>query len=188
MSVIEAILLAAGFGSRFGGDKLVARLADGTPIAAASVRNLRAVLPKVTAVVKPGDTALAALLDAEGCTVTVCEQAHRGMGASLAHGVAQTRGAAGWVIALADMPSISSATIAAVVHELADGAAIVAPAYHGERGHPVGFAGRFGQELIALDGDSGARAILRAHAADLTTVDCEDPGILYDIDRPADIT
>ncbi len=185
---ISAILLAAGAGSRFGGDKLLHPLADGVAIGAHAARNLSAAGLDVIAVVKPGDFPLADMLEQEGCYVTFCRDAGRGMGASLAHGVAGCSGADGWVIALADMPSIKSATIAAVARELAAGRELVAPAYRGERGHPVGFGRRFAAQLLALGGDSGARDIIAAHKGEMVLVECDDPGVLHDIDRREDLT
>ncbi len=184
---ICAILLAAGSGSRFGGDKLLHPLADGTPIGVQAARSLLAVVADVVAVVRPGDFPLADLLEQEGCHVTVCQHAARGMGASLAHGVATRRGAGGWVIALADMPLIKSATIAAIAHELEAGRDLVAPTYEGRRGHPVGLGKRFGAQLLALDGDAGARDIIAAHQDELVLIECDDPGILLDVDRREDL-
>src|SRR5690606_21502788 len=126
-----AILLAAGAGTRFGGGKLLHPLEDGVAIAAHAARNLIAAGLPVTAVVRPGDFPLAELLEQEGCQVTICPDAGRGMGVSLAHGVTAARDAGGWVVALADMPRIRPATIARVVQALAAGADIAAPAYQG---------------------------------------------------------
>jgi molybdenum cofactor cytidylyltransferase len=109
------------------------------------------------------------------------------MGESLAHAVRATRDAGGWVIALADMPFVRPETIRAVAWRLAAGAPIVAPRYHGERGHPVGIAARYLAELEALAGDEGARAILKRDAALVEFVDCDDPGVLRDVDTPADL-
>lgn len=184
---ICAILLAAGSGSRFGGDKLLHPMPDGTAIGAAAVRNLIAAVPDVIAVIRPGDFPLADLLEQEGCRVVVCPSAARGMGASLAYGVAACRGADGWLIALADMPLIKCATITAVVRELEAGRDLVAPAYQGTRGHPVGLGRRFGAQLLALDGDAGARDIIGGHKAELALVECDDPGVLHDIDRREDL-
>jgi len=184
---ISAILLAAGAGTRFGGDKLLHPLEDGIAIAAHAARNLLAAGLDVVAVVRPGDFPLADMLEQEGCSVTFCRDAARGMGASLAHGVAARRGAGGWVIALADMPSIRSATIAAVARELEAGTDLVAPAYRGERGHPVGFGKRFEAQLLALGGDVGARDLIAAHRSALVLVDCDDAGVLRDIDRREDL-
>jgi molybdenum cofactor cytidylyltransferase len=93
----------------------------------------------------------------------------------------------GWVVALADMPYIKPETARIIARALSEGAAIAAPAYRGERGHPVGFARRFGDELSALRGDAGAREILTAHPDWVTLYEVDDPGVLRDIDEPSDL-
>ncbi len=182
-----AILLAAGAGSRFGGGKLLHPLEDGVAIAAHAARNLIAAGLEVTAVVRPGDFPVYELLEQEGCTVTMCPDAALGMGVSLAHGVAMTRDADGWIVALADMPHIKPETIARVAQALATGAEIAAPEYQGDRGHPVGFSKRFRHDLQGLIGDSGARPIVQRNLALVRLIECDDPGVLLDIDRRSDL-
>lgn len=184
---LAGILLAAGAGSRFGGDKLLHPLDDGVAIAAHAARNLLAVLPDVIAVVRWGDFPLYDMLEQEGCQVTMFRDAARGMGASLAHGVAQARGADGWVVALADMPRVRPDTIQRVAESLLAGAIIAAPVYRGTRGHPVGFHSSLRDELLALDGDTGARAMLERHREAVRLVACDDPGIALDIDKRSDV-
>jgi molybdenum cofactor cytidylyltransferase len=186
--VIAAVLLAAGAGKRFGGDKLLHSLEDGVAIAAHAARNLVAAGLEVVAVVRWGNFPLYDMMEQEGCQVTMFQGASRGMGASLAHGIAHARGADGWVVALADMPRIEPATIRSVAAELEAGALIVAPTCKGERGHPVGFGAGLRDELLALDGDQGARAVVERHRDVLKLVDCNDPGILLDIDRKGDLS
>lgn len=184
---IVAVLLAAGAGTRFGGGKLLHPLSDGVAIAAHAARNLRAAGLEVMAVVRPGDFPLAQMLEEEGCNVTHCADASRGMGHSLAHGVAQMREAGGWIVALADMPRVRPATIQAVAAAIASGALIAAPAYQGERGHPVAFAAGLRGELLGLSGDSGARAVLERHRDGIRLIECDDPGIILDVDAQADL-
>lgn len=185
--IIVAILLAAGAGKRFGGDKLLHPLDDGVAIAAHAARNLTAAGLEVVAVVRWGDFPLYDMLEEEGCQVTMFQDAARGMGASLAHGIAQVRAADGWVVALADMPRIAPETIGRVVSELEGGALIAAPARKGERGHPVGFGAGLREELLALGGDQGARAVVERHRDAVKLFECDDPGILLDVDRKDDI-
>ena len=184
---IVAILLAAGAGRRFGGEKLLHPLDDGVAIAAHAARNLLAAVPDVLAVVRWGDFPLYEMLEQEGCRVTMFQGAGRGMGASLAHGVAESRGADGWVVALADMPRLSPETVRRIVSELEAGALIAAPVRNKERGHPVGFGAKLREELLALDGDPGARAVIERHRGEVRLVECDDPGVLYDIDRKTDL-
>ena len=184
---IAAILLAAGAGSRFGGDKLLHPLDDGVAIAAHAARNLLAATPDVIAVVRWGDFPLYEMLEQEGCQVTMFQGAARGMGASLAHGVKEARGAGGWMVALADMPRVPAAIVREIIASLEGGALIAAPVHKGERGHPVGFGAALRDELLALDGDQGARTVLERHRDAVKLLECDDPGVLYDIDRKTDI-
>ncbi len=185
--MITGILLAAGEGKRFGGDKLLYPLAGGVPLAVAAARRLLNVLPQSLAVVRPDAVELARRLAAEGMTVVVNPQAERGMGMSLAYGVAAVVRAEGWVIALGDMPFIQPATIRGIVDLLETGVAMAAPVYRGRRGHPVGFQGVFGEQLAGLSGDKGAQDLLQRHVGQLYCWPVDDPGILLDIDTRDDL-
>lgn len=188
---IVGILVAAGRGERYGGDKLRVPLPDGVdvgvPIGIAALRRLRAAVPEVIAVVRPDDDQLARLFEFEGVEVIVAERANEGLGASLAAGVAAAGDAGAYVVALADMPWIAPATIAGVAAALAGGASLVAPRCRGERGHPVGFARDYRSELLALAGDEGAKPVLAMHREALRFIDVDDPGVLRDVDTPADL-
>ena len=189
---IAGILLAAGAGSRFGsgayfgGGKLLHPL-DGVTIGVRAARNMQAAGLTVTAVVRPGGGELVHLLQSEGVDVTVCVNAADGMGVSLAHAVAYTREAAGWVVTLADMPRIRPETIRQVVDALRTGALIAAPEYRGERGHPVGFSAVLRGELLGCHGDEGARAVIKRHHAEIRLIPVDDAGVVFDIDRKEDV-
>jgi molybdenum cofactor cytidylyltransferase len=142
---------------------------------------------RVIAVVRPDAPDLERALQAAGAEVTVCARASEGMGVTLAHAVRESGAAAGWVVALADMPFIRPETIRRIGDAIARGAAIAAPVFHGERGHPVGFAQSFRPALEQLAGDAGAREMLKTNAAAVLRVDVDDPGILRDIDTPGDL-
>lgn len=184
---ITGILLAAGSGSRFGGGKLLHPLSDGTPIGVASLRNLKKALPNVIAVVRSGDDPLRDLLEREGVAVHLCEDANLGMARSFKCGIEASRNAEGWIIALGDMPFLKPQTIAAVVAKVALTGRIAIAAYRGERGHPVGFGRRYRDELLKLQGDEGARSVIGRHTRDLDVLECDDHGVLRDIDTPADL-
>jgi molybdenum cofactor cytidylyltransferase len=187
MGSIVGILLAAGASRRFGADKLTHILPNGDLMAVRACRNLLAGTDSVLAVVRPGSEQLAALLQAEGAEVRVCAAAEQGMSASLVFGVRARPEAAGWLIALADMPWIAPATIRKVADTLRLGSAIAAPTWQGRRGHPVGFSQVLGPELTALSGDEGAKAVIQTHLEHLHLIDCDDSGVLQDIDKPEDL-
>jgi molybdenum cofactor cytidylyltransferase len=181
------VLLAAGVGARFGADKLLHRLEDGRTVAVTAADHLLKALPFSIAVIRPGDEVLEALLRNAGMRIVSCALAARGMGHSLACGVAAVSDADAWVIALADMPYIRSATLRRIVEGLHAGAAMVAPYYAGHRGHPVAFDRRFHGELLSLEGDIGARRLVERHLDRVYRIDVDDPGVLQDIDTPADL-
>jgi molybdenum cofactor cytidylyltransferase len=184
---IVGLLLAAGASTRFGANKLLHPLPDGTPIALASALALRAALPNMLVVVRPDNTALAQLLAQNAIPFVIATRAAEGMGRSLAQGVAAAADAGGWLVALADMPYVRRETITSIADALRNGAAIAAPSHRGQRGHPVGFAASFGARLQQLSGDEGARNLVREHVSEVRQIECDDPGVLADIDTASDL-
>jgi len=180
------VLLAAGSGSRFGSDKLRHALPHGVAIAVQAARHLKTQVA-VLAVVRPGADELAAALKAEGCEVVTCDNAAEGMGASLACGVRAAHAAEAWLVALGDMPYVRPSSIAAVREALEKGAPLAAPYFHARRGHPVGIGARYKSQLVALQGDEGAKALLSRHSGEMTKIPVGDPGVIRDIDRPEDL-
>jgi molybdenum cofactor cytidylyltransferase len=186
---LTGILLAAGRGRRFDPsgvrNKLLQQLANGDAVVVASARNMLAALPRVIAVVRPGEDKVASALGALGCEVRVCGDADTGMAASLTHAIDYSKGAEGWVIALGDMPHVRPVTIAALAAAIEHGARIAVPVHEGRRGNPVAFGSAHLPLLLALDGDQGARAIVNSHA--VTEIMVDDEGVLHDIDTPDDL-
>lgn len=168
------IVLAAGRGQRFtqagGATHKLDALLDGVPV-------LQRVLDSVAAsglpwhLVRPGATAES-----------------DGMGDSIARGVAATAQANGWLILPGDLPLVRPDSLLRVARELASHP-LVQPFCNGQRGHPVGFATACREALLALRGDQGAAAIVRAYrdTGQLRTLELDDPGIITDIDTPQDL-
>ena len=185
------ILLAAGRGRRFDPsgqqDKLLQVLPNGAGdlVVVASARILLSVLPRVVAVVRPGAARVGAALTALGCDVTVCADADSGMAASLVHAIRYSSDAAGWMLALGDMPHVQAGTLRALLAAIAAGADIAAPTWQGRRGNPVAFSRTHLPLLLALQGDQGARSILNTHP--VCEVAVADSGILQDLDTRADL-
>jgi molybdenum cofactor cytidylyltransferase len=184
---LRAVLLAAGGGTRFGGDKLLAALPDGTSVGVAAARNLLAAGLSVIAVVRPEDRRLAGLLAAEGVSVMPCPAAHLGMAHSLACALGSDSTAQGWLIALGDMPRVRPSTIEAIVAALRGPDGIVVPYHRGQRGNPVAIGAAHRAAVLALSGDVGARALFERHARHVTRLDVDDPGVLADVDTPGDL-
>ena len=187
------ILLAAGFSRRFGStDKLLQPLPDGRPIALAAAEHLIKAIPNSIAVLRAENTALATLLDNAGLKVIYCNENEREMADSLTAAIRYSSkfeaAQVSYVITLADMPYIQPNTIRAVANKIADGASIVIPTFQNQRGHPVGFSAKFRHELESLQGDEGARSVIKRYANEVELLPTDDAGILADIDTPADLT
>lgn len=112
------------------------------------------------------------------------EEAARGMGASIAAGVAERSGAPGWLVLPGDMPLVLPGSILAVASALEHHAVVYAQ-HRGRRGHPVGFAAELYSELVVLSNDDGARRVVLRYPAHGQEVD--DAGVLLDVDTPPDL-
>ncbi|MCG7992289.1 MAG: nucleotidyltransferase family protein [Candidatus Thiodiazotropha lotti] len=188
MSPPIGVLLAAGSSCRFGANKLLQPMAGGESMGVMAARHLLTAVPRGVAVVRPNDTELSAALSEMGYRVVENQQLASGMGESLAMAVTASLDAGGWLVALGDMPWIKPQTIAQVAERLEQGASIVAPMHKGERGHPVGFATRWGERLVDLSGDHGAKQLLIDYPGDLELLPVDDRGILLDVDFPEQLS
>ena len=179
--MIAAVLLAAGRGTRFGGDKLLAPL-HGKAVLRWSAEAMAGSVDGVWVVVPPGAGALRDVL--RGLAVHLVEHGARddGMGSSLAAGVRALPDAAeAVVVALADQPLVSGGVVAELLARWqASGAPAVVPRYRDGRGHPVLFSRSCLPELAALSGDQGARGVLEALGASVEVVP-------VDADMPRDV-
>ncbi len=192
MPDVRVLLLCGGRASRFGSDKLLVPVKRGSqtlPMAALSARSAIEGTGNALAVVPPGADELCEVLAKAGCDILESEATARGLGASLAAGVARSRDADGWIVALGDMPFIEAATFASILASLRSGSLVAAPIHRATnaRGHPVGFSARLLEELLALDGDEGARSVIQSHRDDVVLIPVDDEGVTIDIDTPRDL-
>lgn len=95
--------------------------------------------------------------------------------------------AAAAVVSPVDLPQLHAGVVRALLVAFRrTGAPVVLPAYRGRHGHPVLFAREVFAELLAGPLAEGARSVVRAHAADRVEVALDEPGVLLDVDTPAD--
>lgn len=189
---VLGLMLAAGQGLRFDPtgrrDKLMQALPDGRIILHAACMNALRHVDALQVICTPARQAAAALLLQDlPVQVLACPEAGAGMGATLKHGVRDSDPRIGWLVLLGDMPDVEEDIIAAVTGALRAGASIARPAHAGQAGHPVGFSAAWRADLLALDDERGAGALLRREQARIAWVDAPRDGVLRDIDHPGDL-
>ena len=186
----EAVVLAAGSGSRFGGGKLLAAWNAGVLLEGALAAALAAPVRSVTVVVGADAEAVAAAargFDARVLVVHAADHAE-GMGASLRTGIASLPAdAAGAFVFLGDMPRAPHAVMQPMADALRAGALAAAPVFGGRRGNPVLLSSALFPQLLALTGDAGARGVLQGLGDRLALVESPDDGVLFDVDEPGDL-
>jgi molybdenum cofactor cytidylyltransferase len=110
-----------------------------------------------------------------------------GIASSVKSGIAAVPEACdGAVVCLGDMPLIDAGLIDRLIDGFAPdrGNLIVVPVSDGRRGNPVLWARRFFKELMALDGDVGARHLIAKHTEAVAEVTVDGEGAFLDIDTP----
>jgi CTP:molybdopterin cytidylyltransferase MocA len=182
------LVLAAGAGRRYGGPKALVRR-DGALLVERAVERARAGgLDPVYVVVGAAADRVRAEADLGDAVLVDNPDWPTGMGSSLRAGLTALAGTDATVatVLLVDMPGVTAAAIARVVAG-AGPWTLAMGGYADRRGHPV-VLGRDHWAGVAqtATGDAGARAYLRAHAADLTVVPCGDIADDTDLDTPDD--
>jgi molybdenum cofactor cytidylyltransferase len=178
---VALVLLAAGHSHRFGEmDKLAEPFLD-KPLAYHVVTALEAI-PFMTRIAIVSDTVLdfAAL----GYEVVENPDPTLGQARSVCHGVkrAKERGAQAVLIALADMPRVTAGHVYRLFDAFVGDDSVVASSDGVQPMPPALFGkGRF-EELLALDGDQGARDLIRGGKHVVTS-----PAELIDIDTQDDL-
>ena len=94
----------------------------------------------------------------------------------------------GFLLFLVDHPFISARLVDQLVAEFyRSEKPIVLPAFQGKRGHPVIFARRLYEELLAAPLDKGARTVVWAHAGEVLEVPTEEEGVVLNLNDPENL-
>jgi molybdenum cofactor cytidylyltransferase len=185
---VAAIVLAAGRSTRMGGpNKLLAEI-SGKPLVRIAAEQALASRAGPVIVVTGHERArvAAALGDLPVRLVDNPDFAH-GLSTSLKVGLAAVPPAAdGAIVCLGDMPQVSSQLIDRLVDAFDPerGSLVVVPTIDGKRGNPVVWSRRFFPDLTKLEGDVGARHLIKSYAEVVTEVPVKDAAALTDVDTP----
>lgn len=184
---VSGVLLAAGSSTRMGRDKLSLRY-NGQLILHRSLAPLIG-SPLVNEVIVVVNPSFSLPIDRASCTVVVNPDAHCGMASSLRTGVmAASALADAYLVSLADMPAITEALITTLVEAYRrSDKKILVPVHEGRNGHPVIFGSECKEQLLRIEGDVGAREIIRDCPEMVERVPVDDLGVVFDIDTPEDM-
>jgi molybdenum cofactor cytidylyltransferase len=187
---LEAVVLAAGSGTRFGGGKLLAAWDAGVLLEAALSAAYAAPVRSVTVVIGADAEAVAAAarsFDPRTLIVHAPDYA-QGMGASLRAGIASLPADCdGVFVFLGDMPRVPAEVLPRMALALRDGALAAAPVWQGRRGNPVLLDRTLFPQILALTGDAGARGVLQGLGDQLALIESPNDGVLFDVDTPDDL-
>ena len=192
----EAVVLAAGSGSRFGGGKLTAPHMAGVLLDGALACAFAAPVRSVTLVTGADADAVAEAARAFAGKVGQTDRLRivhaadhaEGMAHSLRMGICSLPpDTAGAFVFLGDMPRVPREVLAPMAAAVLAGPQAAAPTWQGRRGNPVLIARALFPDLLALSGDAGARRILDGLGDRLALVEAPDDGVLFDVDRKTDL-
>lgn len=184
------MVMAAGAATRYGSAKQLARLPSGcTLVRHAALTAVETGLPVQVVIGAHGELVRAELVGLDIAIVDATEW-WRGIGRSIAQGVdallSRRVAPSGLLLTLADLPQVTSEDLLrlADLHGQSPDRLLVS-GFGDNRGPPCLFPADFLPALQALEGDDGARGIVKTNAARVVAVPLAAAG--FDIDRPADL-
>ncbi len=180
---VQALVLAAGLGLRFGaepkqlamfeGKMLIAHVLEKIPTALAPIIITRKELKEEIANIAPRTQ------------LVINEHPELGLSNSVKLGLKHVKKDHHAMIFLADMPFIQQATIEKLLAKF-NGKLALAPSFGGKRGHPLCLPSPLLNKALDLVGDEGFGKLL-GHEIPCHLLECGDKGILMDVDEQKDL-
>jgi molybdenum cofactor cytidylyltransferase len=186
---IEGILLAAGESRRMGFPKPLLRL-NGETFLSHIAASMLVTVERLIIVLGAHRDAVMAVVPADN-RISVIDNPDYAMGqlSSIKAGLrAVSAQADAAIVHLVDHPTVLPETFVRLAAEYQlSGKPILVARCRGHRGHPVLFDRSVFDELQQAPIDVGARAVVKANTDRVIYVDVDDPGVLLDLDTPADL-
>jgi molybdenum cofactor cytidylyltransferase len=188
---VAALVLAAGSGSRMGGANKLLLPVGGVPMVRRAVNAaLASRCASVTLVTGFAADDVRACLAGLDVTFAHNPEHSTGMASSLRCGLASLASEVDAVVVLlADMPRVDGGHVDRLIAAFdPERPKIVVPMKAGRRGNPILWPRAFIAEMRTIEGDVGARDLLRRHADQIEAVAFDDDAIFADVDTPAALT
>ncbi|MDO8787970.1 MAG: molybdopterin-binding/glycosyltransferase family 2 protein [Sulfuritalea sp.] len=188
---VAALILAAGSSRRMGNGNKLLQEAGGVPLVR-RVANAALASRCTSVLVVTGFAAEEVQTCLAGLEVNFAHnpEYETGMASSLRSGLAALPADVdAAVVLLADMPWIDGGHVDRLLAAFdPEQPKIVAPVKDGRRGNPILWPRCFFAEMKAVEGDVGARDVLRRHAEQIECVAFDDDAIFADVDTPEALT
>jgi molybdenum cofactor cytidylyltransferase len=185
---IAAVVLAAGRSTRMRGpNKLLAEIARRPLVRIAVEAALGSRASPV--IVVAGHQREAIEHAVAGLPVSLVDNPNfaQGLGTSLKAGIGAVPAAAdGAIVCLGDMPRVDAGLMNRLIEAFDPdrGALIAVPTFEGKRGNPVLWSRRFFSDLMAIEGDVGARHLIGRFGEAVVEVPVEGKAAFADVDTP----
>ena len=178
------VLLAAGAGKRFGGNKLAAQV-HGKPMYLWAMENIEEMKTELPAVVVTGTPEIVSAAEAKGMIAIFNGQPELGISLSIRLGIEaviqEDRKVDGILFMVCDQPWLEKTTLVRLMSEFDGG--ILALSYGERRGNPVIFSREYLKELSELSGDIGGRQVMARHRENVRFLEVNDEKERQDIDK-----
>lgn len=188
MTQITLVIPAAGASRRMGDRDKLLEPVDGAPLLRGVAQRALAVSDHVIVTLPDPTSPRRAVLDGLSVVQIMVPDAGDGMSASLRRAEeAVPEGSQGVMILPADMPDLTEDDLRQVIQAFTDASGeflVQATGADGTPGHPVLFPADLIREFQTLNGDAGARTILKANRGRLIRVPLPDDHALTDLDTP----
>ncbi len=171
--MIACILLASGFGRRFGSNKLLYEI-DGVPMYQYALEMLHTLSQQkingqtIQIIVVSQYPHVEQHAQRLGMQAVHNADAAEGIAASVRHGVRAAQHADWLAFFTADQPELQAETVREFLTQaIQSGKPLASVASEGQPGNPTLFSGAWREQLLRLSGDAGGRKIMKQHPDDI---------------------
>jgi len=189
--VLAAVILSGGESKRMGSPKALIPCRGKTFLEHLLEAARHPRISPVIVVLGPHADAIRQAVNLDAVNVVINQEWEKGQLSSIQAAVRELQKrdeTDGFLLFLVDHPFISARLVDQLVAEFyRSEKPIVLPAFQGKRGHPVIFARRLYEELLAAPLDKGARTVVWAHAGEVLEVPTEEEGVVLNLNDPENL-
>ncbi|HBG60843.1 MAG: hypothetical protein A2Y03_07510 [Omnitrophica WOR_2 bacterium GWF2_38_59] len=179
--MISCILLSAGFSSRFGSPKALAKLNGETVIEHIQRSLLNTLIEEIIIVLgNKADKIEPFVLNHKRVKFVYNKDNNFSQTSSFKCGLnCISQQSKGMMLLPVDYPFISSATLQAITAEFdKKSPLIMIPAYKGQKGHPPLFSCELKNEFLQLGNDAGLNTVANNHRENVNILNVDDKGVI----------